>query len=366
MKLGTTKEHLLRAIFLTERLVGKKESLPVLACLLLEATKKSLVIRSTNLEAGIEVTVPAHIEEPGIVAVSASTLREVLRTSRGETVSLECSEGILLIESSGSKNTLKTVSHEEFPALPRTSGDGGFLISRKQLLHALASVVYATSPSMIRPELGSVYLLIEDGALTAVATDSFRLAEKKIVNAAKKDSVEVLIPLKHAQEMMFVLDKEPAEEVTLELDETQCAVLSPTTMFISRVTDGTFPNYKEIIPKKASTEAVILKSDLTEIMRKAKVFAGVDQSVGLHIYPKKKIFSVTARSGEVGEMSDSLDAALSGEDLDINFHIGYLADCLSTIQSDSVTLSFAGPGKPLVIRGISDSTFMYLVMPLNR
>ena len=136
--------------------------------------------------------------------------------------------------------------------------------------------------------------------------------------------------------------------------------------FISRVVDGTFPNYKEIIPKTFAAEATVLKNDFSEMLRKARVFSGNDQHVGLHIYPKKKIFTATAQSPDVGEMSDSIDAALSGEDIDINFHIGYLADCLSTIESDSITLGFSGAGKPLVIRGVSDPSFTYLVMPLNR
>ena len=136
--------------------------------------------------------------------------------------------------------------------------------------------------------------------------------------------------------------------------------------FVSRVVDATFPNYKEIVPKSVATEATMLKADLSEMLRKARVFSGNDQHVGLHAYPQKKIFTATARSSDVGEMSDSIDAALSGDDLDINFHIGYLAECLSSIESDSVVLSFAGPGKPLVIRGVSDTSFMYLVMPLNR
>ena len=84
------------------------------------------------------------------------------------------------------------------------------------------------------------------------------------------------------------------------------------------------------------------------------------------MYPKRKIFSATARSAEVGEMSDLIETAVSGEDLDINFHIGYLADCLPTIESDSIILGFAGAGKPLVVRGVSDPSFTYLVMPLNR
>jgi DNA polymerase-3 subunit beta len=143
-------------------------------------------------------------------------------------------------------------------------------------------------------------------------------------------------------------------------------VVGGETRYVSRIVDGTFPNYNEIMPKKFETEATVLKNDFAEMLRKARVFSGNDQHVGLHVYPKRKIFSATARSSEVGEMSDSIDAALSGEDLDINFHIGYLADCLPVIESDSIVLGFSGPGKPLVIRGVSDSSFTYLVMPLNR
>ena len=109
-----------------------------------------------------------------------------------------------------------------------------------------------------------------------------------------------------------------------------------------------------------------MKNDFAEALRKGRVFAGADQHVGFHVYPKKKVFDVTAQSAAIGEMSDSLEAALSGEDIDVNFHIGYVADCLQSVQSDSIVLGFSGAGKPLVIRGVSDAHFTYLVMPLNR
>jgi DNA polymerase-3 subunit beta len=156
------------------------------------------------------------------------------------------------------------------------------------------------------------------------------------------------------------------EKVTLFSDDAQLSVSAGGVRYVSRVVDATFPNYKEIVPKKYATEATVLKSDFGEMLRKARVFAGNDMHVGFHIYPKKKIFSALARSADVGEMSDSIDAALVGDDLDINFHIGYLSDCLGAIESDSLQLGFSGPGRPLVIRGASDQSFMYLVMPLNR
>lgn len=364
MKISTTREKLLNAVQIAERVVGKKESLPILSCILIDASK-DLVLRATNLEAGVEITVPCEISEKGIVAVSASILSQTLR-SVGDTLTLTSEEGNLLIESRGTKTLIKAVPHEEFPALMTTDSKSVIKIARERILSGIQAVSYAASPSMIRPDLGSIYVVIKNNTLTTVATDSFRLAEKTIINTGGQDSGEFLVPLKHAQELAHILERISDESVSLSADESQLILSASGMKFVSRVVEANFPNYREIIPKAFTTEATMLKADFGEMLKKARVFSGNDQHVGLHVYPKKKIFSATARSADVGEMSDSIDAALSGEDLDINFHIGYLAECISTIQSESITLAFSGAGRPLVIRGAADQSFMYLVMPLNR
>ncbi len=365
MKIATTKEKLLNGILMAERITGKKESLPILACVLIDATK-DITLRATNLEAGIEVSVPGEIVEKGVVAVPASILSQTIRSISGEKISLSSEEGNLLVESRGTKTLIKAIPHEEFPALSSDGGKKDIKLSRERLIHGIQSVAYAASPSMIRPDLGSIYISIQDGVMVCVATDSFRLAEKLVSETGAKNSGELLIPLKHALELVHVLERLDDDTVSISTDDAQLVVTGAGTRFVSRVVDATFPNYKEIIPKKFTSEATMLKSDLGEMLRKARVFSGNEMHVGLHLYPKKKIFTATARSADVGEMSDSIDAALSGDDLDINFHIGYLSDCLSSIESDSVTLGFSGPGRPLVIRGVSDANFTYLVMPLNR
>ncbi|MDO8514459.1 MAG: DNA polymerase III subunit beta [bacterium] len=365
MKTRTKKEGILNAVVLAERIVGKKESLPILSCILLDIGK-DITVRATNLEAGIEIHVASEVEDKGIIAIPANVLSQTLHSISSEKVTLKTEEGNLVIESRGTKTLIKSIPHDEFPALNTTKDLHGVNVSREELMRGISAVSYAASPSMIRPELGSVYVSIKPGAILCVATDSFRLAEKTISGVAGKQSVELLVPLKHALELVHVLEHVNVGEVELSADESQMSIAAPGVCYISRVVDGTFPNYKEIMPKNFATEATVLKNDLAETLRKARVFSGNDQHVGFHAYPKRKIFSATARSAEVGEMSDSIDAALSGEDLDINFHIGYLADCLPTIESDSIIMGFSGAGKPLVIRGVSDPSFTYLVMPLNR
>ena len=370
MKIGTTKERLLNAILLAERIVGKKESLPVLSCILIEAGKE-LSLSATNLEAGVDIRIPAEIEEAGVVAVNAHVLSQTIRSITGDKITLRTEDSNLIIESRGTKTLIKAVPHNEFPALSSKSDTKGISVSRELLMRGIQSVSYAASPSMIRPELGSVFISLGDSGMVTVATDSFRLAEKTITSSGIKNEQDLLIPLKHALELTHVLEHVDSETIELKLDDSQITVSASGTKignvrYISRVVDGQFPNYKEIIPKAFTTEAVVLKNDFAEMLRKARVFSGNDQHVGLHLYPKRKIFSATAQSNDVGEMSDSIDAALTGDDLDINFHIGYLGDCFSSIQSDSIVLGFSGPGRPVVIRGVSDASFTYLVMPLNR
>ncbi|HVM73660.1 MAG TPA: DNA polymerase III subunit beta [Candidatus Paceibacterota bacterium] len=370
MKIGTTKERLSRAVLLTERIVGKKESLPVLSCILIEVGKEC-ILRATNLEAGIEVRIPVEIDEVGMVAVNAHVLAQTIRSVSAEKITLRNEDSNLLIESRGTKTLIKAVPHNEFPPLSPMGGSRGISVSRDLLMRGIQSVAYAASPSMIRPELGSVYVSMNSSGMTTVATDSFRLAEKSIRSTTIKNEQDLLIPLKHALELTHVLESIDSEMVEMHLNDSELIVTGNglqigQVRYISRVIDGQFPNYKEIIPKQFTTEATVLKNDFAEMLRKARVFSGNDQHVGLHLYPKRKIFSATAQSPDVGEMSDSIDAAISGDDLDINFHIGYLSDCFSSIASDSITLNFSGPGRPVVIRGVSDASFTYLVMPLNR
>lgn len=365
MQFSTPKDKILNAVLIAERIVGKKESLPVLSCIVFDVGKE-ITIRATNLEAGVEIKIAGEIVEKGTLAVPASVVAQTLRAISGDKLTLKMDGQNLLVEARGSRTLIKAVPHDEFPTLSGKTDGTGIKLARVSILDAVHSVAYAASTSMIRPELGSIYLSVTDGKMLAVATDSFRLAEKSVSESSGGGSGDVLVPLKHAQELMHILERITGETVELFIDDAQLVVVADGLTFTSRIIDGNFPNYKEIIPKDASTEVTLLKSDFTETLRKARVFAGADQHVGFHVYPKKKVFDVMAQSAAIGEMSDSLEAALSGEDIDVNFHIGYVTDCLQSIQSDSITLRFSGAGRPLIIRGVSDTSFTYLVMPLNR
>ena len=244
---------------------------------------------------------------------NAHVLTQTIRAVSAEKIDLRTEDSNLLIESRGTKTLIKAVPHNEFPTL--SSKDvSGIAVSRDLLLRGIQSVSYAASPSMIRPELGSVYVSMTASGIVTAATDSFRLAEKTILGTAKHDQ-ELLIPLKHALELTYVLESIESETVEIHLNDSEITISGDDALvghvrYISRVVDGQFPNYQEIIPKKFTTEATVLKNDFAEMLRKARVFSGNDQHVGLHLYPKRKIFTATAQLSDVGEMSDSIDAAL--------------------------------------------------------
>lgn len=363
MNISTTKEILLGAITLSERLVGKKESLPVLSCILFEAGDRCSA-RATNLEAGIEVFFAGEVKEKGSIALPATVISQTVRSLPSGTITLRSEGSNIILESKGSTSLIKAVPADEFPPLNTVQTDS-FTLPRAVLLQGLQSVVYATSHSMIRPELGSVLLRVKDGAFFCVATDSFRLAEKKITGVGGEDR-ELLLPLKHTQELMHTLEHVTGDSVELSVQESQLTARVENVTFIARVVEGSFPNYQEVIPKTFPTEITALTGDIVDVLRKARIFAGNEQHVGVHIYPHRKICTFTAQSQNIGEMSDALEVAASGDDIDVNFHIGYVSDCLSHIPADSVTLAFAGPGRPLVLRGVGDGSFTYLVMPLTR
>ena len=155
-------------------------------------------------------------------------------------------------------------------------------------------------------------------------------------------------------------------DVEIHLTKNQISFSAENLYLTSRVVDGAFPDYKQILPKTFSTEVTMLKEDFSSALKLATIFGDKFNHLTITADPEKKLFTLYSKNADVGEHRDSVAATLKGEALEVGFNYKYLADCLQSIEADSVSLSFNGQGKPLVVRGISDKTFTYLVMPMNR
>ncbi len=366
MKVELGKQDLEKYGGLTEKISGKNAAFPILSTIRIEARKNYITLRATNLEIGIEVTIPAKVASEGIAVVSASTFFQMLR-SEGKTgiIGLETKDGSLYVRSGTGEVRLKTYPEEEFPTIPTLDERGAARIQAEDFLKGLRAVWYAASTSLIKPELASVYLYQEQNALVFVATDSFRLGEKMVPLKGKTDITSFLIPSRNIPEIIRVLEQ-ASGEIEVRSTEHQISFVFEQVYLTSRLVQGSFPDYRQIIPKGQTTEVILLREDLVQALRRTNIFSDKFNQIRFTIQPKKKKCILFAKNDEVGEITENLEASLSGDDLEISFNTRYLTDCFQSINSDSVSLSFSGFGKPLVIRGISDSSFLYLVMPMNR
>lgn len=365
MKIECSVEKIKNAISQVERITGKNLTLPILNSILLIASGKSLKLRSTNLSLGVEIEVPAKIDKEGVLAVSGSTLNSVFsNVSQNENVYLEEKEGNLSVKTKKSQIKLKCSPHDDFPTIPRVEGNT-FDIESKKLVEGIKSVYYSSSVSDIKPEISSVFMYTNGENLVFVSTDSFRLAEKKIKVKGVNEILGILIPFKNVGEILRIFG-EFQGMIKVFFNKNQISFSSENIYLTSRVIDGIFPDYRQIIPKESSTEAVVLKQDLLNALKLSNVFSDKFNQVNLKLSPKEKVFELSSMNNDIGENKTYLDAALNGENVELGFNYKYFLDCFQSITTDSVSIKLSGASRPIVISPVSDLSFTYLIMPMNR
>lgn len=368
MKIEVHLSQFKKAISLTEKVARKNATLPVLSCLLFEIEKNILKIKSTNLDVGLEVSISAKSDVTGNVAVPASIISSFVSqlNDQDSVVKIELVSGNLNISSKHSKVTIKTIPHEDFPSIPRVSDGQKLHISSDVFIKGLKSVWYSASISSVKPELSSVFIYKNNENIIFAATDSFRLAEKKIKINDSFEFQDILLPFKNISDVIRVLE-DINGEVELQSNKNLISFESDGIYLASRIIDGTFPDYKQIIPKGYSTEAITLKQDVINALKVSNVFTDKFNQIKFSLKPKENEFIIQTKNSDIGENITKVDSALTGENVEINFNGKYIADCFQSIDADSVSFQLSGLNKPMVIRPAGgDGSFLYLVMPMNR
>jgi len=244
MKIECSKEKLLRAAQKAEKITSKNATLPVLSCVVLESKGKGLIVRATNLDISIEINLPVKVEKEGVVAVPGNLfLSYVSNVVSDENIILESVNGNLLVTSSKNETQIKSLSEEDFPTISRISSESKCVMEAPQFLTGLKSVWYSASSSSMKPELSSVYLFPENDNLFFVATDSFRLAEKKLKSKESSKFENTLIPYKNVQEIIRVFD-DVFDDLEITFDSNQVAFSTDCVYLVSRTIDVNFPVYK--------------------------------------------------------------------------------------------------------------------------
>lgn len=365
MNFECLKEKLEYIVGKTEKVSGKNTTLPVLKCLLFLVDGKNLTVRSTNLDLGLEMSIPVKSAQSGLAAVPAGIIQNFLSNiPDGNVLKVENRGGNLSIKGGNYSTIIKLQPHEDFPVLPNMDKKNSVKIKAKDLVNGLKSVWYSCAVSSIKPELSSIYLYSQGNELVFAATDSFRLSEKRIKTEGGDEFSPILIPLRNAVDMIKVFE-DLNGELELNWNQNQLAAHHDGLYLTSRIVDGNFPDYKQIIPKEFVTEAVVLKQDLADTLRLSNIFSDKFNKIRMRVSPLEKKFLFESRNDDVGEVSSNLGGALSGEDVEAGFNHRYISDCLQSIGADSVSFQFKGPHSPLVVKGVGDKSFTYLVMPMS-
>ena len=316
----------------------------MLSGLYLNAHQNSLSIKATNLDLGISLNLAVKVIEPGSVVVPAHIISSFITSLvKDRNITLNTKEQVLEIKTSSTKTSIKTLPSEDFPIIPELDDDKTFLMPSRDLVFGLKSVLYAAAVGSMKPELSSISITHEGEFMTFAATDSFRLAEKKIRIKKSPHFKQILIPQKNAVEIIRIFDR-GEEEVSVSVEEHQMAMRSENVYLTSRIIDGTFPDYRQIIPKKINTKAAVLKQDLVNSLK----------------------FEIESKNATVGESTQVIESVLEGEDISINVNHRYFTDCFQSIPTDSISLGFEGQARPVIVQGIGDTSFLYLVMPMNQ
>jgi DNA polymerase III subunit beta len=366
MKIECGKSKIEEVVQKASRLASKHLTLPVLSCVYLNAISDNrLVVKSTNLDIGIEAELKVKTIKEGISAVPANVLLGVLSSIKDNNITIEADNNNLKISSGKNTAVIKCMPPEDFPSIPKLKNGKSISIGCNDLLLGFRSVWYSASNSNIKPELSSVYIYKNDGSLIFVSTDSFRLAEKKINIKSATDFPQTLIPHRNVSEIIKLLE-DYKDEVEIIFEKNQAAFITKDMYIISRLIDGSFPDYKQIIPKTFSSNVTVLKNDLVNSIKTSNIFSDSLNQVKLKVSPKEKIMVIESKNNEVGEYKESINTSVSGENIELNFNSRYIMDCMQSIPSESLVLNFGGTGKPLAISGATDRSFLYIVMPMNR
>ncbi len=368
MRLTCNKSELSESVQTAMRVVNTNATLESLRGVLIIVQNGNTYIKATNLEVGVDIPLASIDNEDGSVLVNPKILIDAIKYSDSKKVTLKSdnNKNILNIELETGETKLKTLNSTEFPNIVKQKSGDKIKIKISSIVNGVKSVIYAVSHSVIKPELSSVYIWQDGQQLTFVATDSFRLAEKKINQNITTDDLSILIPQKNIQDLISILEQlDQNELIDVYIDKDQFSIYIEETYITLRTIDGAFPDYKKIIPSEPTTEITVLKQDLSQIIKKAGVFSDKFNKIVIKVDSGNDKIIINTEDGDFGETKDMLSGKVEGVDVSISVNHKYILDCLQSIYSDSLVLSFFGQGKPMIIRGVGDKSFTYLVMPMN-
>lgn len=375
MKLSIKKENLKKALAQVEKTTSRSASLPILGNIMLEAKDNMLKLSSTNLEMGTHYWLRAKVEQEGKITVPARVFTSFVNYLPSSNVNMTLESGVLHVECGKTKTKMNGLSSEEFPIIPEVKDGESVSLSSDMFSQALDQVSSIASTSSIKPEISGVYLNISKGEMVMTATDSFRLGEKKIKFKKPLElskSYSIILPQETAGFLKGALGEEKGEfKLYLSSNLVMVDLLEgeETKMrFVSKLIDGEYPNYKEIIPKETKIQSKVVRSNFVNQLRQASIFASRINEVKIQIDPKKEEVGIFCQNHDLGEYTSSFSAEITGDEAEVSFNYKFLLDGLSMSTGDEVILGLSGDmgsDGPATIKSVDDDSYVYVVMPIQ-
>lgn len=375
MQLTCQQAELHRALAHVSRAVARKSTLPVLSNVLLSAEEGRLRLTATNLEIAITAALPARVVAPGRLTVRADLLTDFISNLANDEVTLQAdAKSLTLSVSCGySKANIKGIPAEDFPTIPEIGEQVPTArIDGELLREMVAQVAFAAATDDSRPVLAGVLLEFQGATLTMAAADGFRLSVRTAeLDEAVAEDVSIIVPARGLQELArSVADSEGTIDLLVTPNRSQLLARSGPIEFQSRLIDGHFPEFRQIIPKSYTTRVVVSREGFLAAARRAKIFAqSNNEVVRLRIVPGDSELDpgslvVSAQAAEAGDNEDLLTASVEGPAAQIAFNGRYLTDVLSVMKASDVALEMTSPNAAGVFRPVGDSSFTHVIMPM--
>jgi DNA polymerase-3 subunit beta len=362
MKFSVSKEKLLAGLQTVQNVVSTRTTLPILSNVLLQASEDKLRLTTTDLDVGVSGAITAQIEKPGATTLPARRLATIVRELPAAEILVDIdSKNVASIRCGQSFFKILGLPEEEFPPLPKLNESRTFTIGQQLLRDALKKTAYAISTDETRYVLNGILFSFKENKLTLVATDGRRLALVDLeVEFPRSQEVDIIVPTKAVTELGRLLGDEG--EVRLSVDENQVAFQIGETILASKLIEGNYPNYRQVIPGEAK-ERVTLERELflNAVHRVSLLSSEKSNSVKL-VFTKNNI-EIAANTPDVGEARESLAVAYKGREFSIAFNPEFLQAPLRVLTNEEVYLDMIDEMSPGVIK--IQSPFLYVLMPMR-
>lgn len=361
MKLQVTQENLAKALNLVARVANTRNTLPILSNVLFRTANNRLSVSATNLDIGITHFVGGKIEQEGAITIPARLTQDFVTSLPSDSViELELTENKLHLVTDKYNSIINGIAADDFPVMPEITKGKTWRLPARELKKALQQVIFAASSDDSRPLLTGVYFHGDGKQLAIAATDSYRLAEKNL--GKNNHEISLVVPASATQDLLRLI-AETDEGVEVTHDEQQVVFKTSDAQLVARLIEGTYPDYKKLMPAKFETIANLTKDDFIGITKVSSLFAR-ESAGSITVKTEKNQISINSIASQLGENTSTASAEITGGG-EITLNSRYLLDGLAALSGEWVEFCFNGKLDPIILRSPTSKDYLHLIMPLR-